>query len=99
MENFSTPQRALVPWAANLATLVVVVSAIGWSNGQRHTGPAAETAANTPTQQPGLQAVPVQAVPVQAPGNAQPSQAGWPAKTTALPADGLQVVGFTANRR
>ena len=94
MENFSTPQRALVPWVANLATLVVVVSAIGWSSGQRLTAPAGETAATKPTQIPVLQAV-----PVQAPGNAQPSQAGWPAKTTALPADGLQVVGFIPTRR
>ena len=94
MENFSTPQRALVPWVTNLATLVVVVSAIGWSSGQRHTASAAQTAAARPTQQPVLRAV-----PVQAPGNAQPSQASWPAKTTALPADGLQVVGFIPTRR
>ena len=83
-----------MPWAANLATLVVVVSAIGWSNGQRPSAAAGETAATAPTPQPVLQAV-----PVQAPGNAQPSQATWPAKTTALPVDGLQVVVFTPARR
>ena len=77
-----------MPRVANLVTLVVVVSAIGWSGGQRPSAVAGETAATTP--------LPVlQAVPVQSPSIARPNQANWPAKTTTLPVDGLQVVGFT----
>ncbi len=42
MESFSTPSRSIVPTLANLATLVAVVSATGWSGWHRpaHAQPA-----------------------------------------------------------
>jgi hypothetical protein len=35
MENFSTPRHRLLPWAANTATLAVVLAATVWSGAQR----------------------------------------------------------------
>ena len=90
MENFSTPQRATLPWIANLATLAVVVAAIGWSGGKRPELPTAAVSAAVPAS---TQTAPVaDQVPAQQPG-ANPSS--WPAKTTSRPIDGLQAVGYS----
>ena len=96
MENFSTPRQPLVPHLANLATLVVVVSATLWSNAQRPAGsPAEATLAVPATIQKQPAATPHPALPAQA-----PTLVNWPAQSTAIPRDGLQAVGFTgANRR
>jgi hypothetical protein len=96
MENFSTPRPTLVPRLANLATLAVVVLATWWSNAQRPADVAAESALSTPAPQ---LIVPVQQAPAAAPTPGA-IQAHWPSKTTALPRDGLQAVGYpTATRR
>ena len=90
MENFSTPQRATLPWIANLATLVVVVAAIGWSGGQRPHLPTAAVSAAVPAS---TQAAPVaDQVPAPQPGAAQ---GRWPANTTPRLIDGLQAVAYS----
>lgn len=82
----------MVPWAANLATLAVVVATIGWSSEQRP-GPASVEAAAV---RPSGQAAPVVPVSDQAPApQSGVSQAHWPVKTSALAADGLKTVGYT----
>lgn len=89
MENFSTPPRATLPWIANLATLVVVVAAIGWSGGQRPDLPTAAVTAAVPAS---TQTAPVaDQAPAPQPGA---TQSRWPAKTTSRPIDGLQAVGY-----
>jgi hypothetical protein len=91
MENFSTPRRATLPWIANLATLAVVVAAIGWSGEQRPDMPTAAAAA-APA------ATAAQTAPAAGQGiAAQPGghQGHWPAKLTPRLIDGLQVVGYT----
>ena len=80
-----------MPWIANLATLAVVVSAIGWSGGQRPDAPPVSAASAVP-------AAKVQTAPaadrgtVMHPG-AHPGR--WPVKTPARPINGLQAVGYT----
>ena len=90
MENFSTPQRTSLPWIANLATLAVVVAAIGWSGVQRPAEATAAAAVSAPAE--------VQAAPV-ADHHPQPREATppgrWPDKTTARSVDGLQAVGYS----
>ena len=99
MENISTPQRAALPWIANLATLAAVVAAIGWSGAQRPDAPTAAAAATVPT------AAATVTVTVTAPAadhGAVPrdgaQQGRRPVKTPARPLDGLQVVGYTPNQ-
>ncbi len=88
MENFSTTRAALLPRAANLATLAVVVAATWWSGAQRPLAqdPLASQAAQPATRQAADQAATA--------GTA--STARWPVQTTSLPRDGLQPVGFQA---
>jgi hypothetical protein len=93
MENFSTPQRAALPWIANLATLTVVLAAIGWSGVQRPDEPSAAAAATLPTAG--------QVAPVSDPNTAPHTgsqQGRWPAKTTMRPLDGLQAVGYNGHQ-
>jgi hypothetical protein len=90
MENFSTPQRATLPWIANLATLAVVVAAIGWSGVQRPDEAAAATAVAVPAA--------AQTAPVVDRGEAPQTgatQGRWPAKTTMRAVEGLQTVGYS----
>ena len=101
MENISTPQRAALPWIANLATLAVVVAAIGWSGAQRPDAPTTAAAATVPT----ATATATAAAPAPAPAadhGAVPrdgaQQGRRPVKTPARPLDGLQVVGYTPNQ-
>jgi hypothetical protein len=93
MENFSTPPRATLPWIANLATLAVVVAAIGWSGVQRPAESSAAASVSAPTT--------VQAAPV-ADHRAQPREAAqqgrWPDKITLRSIDGLQVVGYSPSQ-
>jgi hypothetical protein len=89
MENFSTPRRATLPWIANLATLAVVIAAIGWSGEQRPDLPAA--AASAAPAAAGITPVVEHSAAKQSGAN----QGRWPAKTTARSIDGLQAVGYT----
>ena len=86
MENFSTPPRAALPWIANLATLAVVVAAIGWSGEQRPAAPTAAAAVVLPTAP--------QTTPVADQGQAGAQQGQWPVKTLSPTIDGLQAVGY-----
>ena len=90
MENFSTPSRATLPWIANLATLAVVVAAIGWSGEQR---PDVSTAAASAALPTATQTAPVTAQAQDAQMGAKPGQ--WPVKVPSPPIDGLQAVGYT----
>ena len=97
MENISTPQRAALPWIANLATLAVVVAAIGWSGAQRPDAPTTAAAATVPT------ATATAAAPAPAADHGAVPRDGAqhgrrPVKTPARPLDGLQVVGYTPNQ-
>jgi hypothetical protein len=90
MENFPTPQRANLPWIANLATLVAVVTAIGWSGGQRPHLPTAAVSAAAPVS---TKATPVaNQVPAPQPAAAQ---GRWPTKATSRVLDGLQAVAYS----
>jgi hypothetical protein len=90
MENFSTPQRAALPWIANLATLAVVVAAIGWSGEHRPDAPVAAALVVAPAA---AQSTPVAGQETAVQPSAQPGR--WPAKTTTRSIDGLQAVGYT----
>lgn len=93
MEDFSTPLRATTPWIANLATLAVVLAAIGWSSEQRPAGSTTDASATMP-------AVP-QALPAldsAAPALPTATPARWPVQTTAVPLEGVQVVGLQSSK-
>jgi len=89
MENISTPRAALLPRAANLATLAVVVAATWWSGAQRPagqsvlaaTGAAATMAATGPSAQRQL--------PVLTSTAADPL-----ASAATIAREGLQTVGY-----
>jgi hypothetical protein len=98
MENFSTQRAPLLPQAANLATLAVVVAATWWSGSQR---PADTAALNA--QAPARQVSTTTAAlrQSQAPGlGATGSPMSRPVVAQTLPLDGLQAVRYqpTANR-
>lgn len=80
---------AALPRAANLATLVVLVSATWWSGAQR---PAEQAA-----QAPGV-AIQSAAAALPRPHAADLVEAdatvGWPVQAHAAPRDGLQTVGY-----
>ena len=97
MENISTPQRAALPWIANLATLAVVVAAIGWSGAQRPDAPTTAAAATVPTAT-ATAAAPAPAADHGAVPRDGAQQGRRPVKTPARPLDGLQVVGYTPNQ-
>lgn len=88
MENFSTTRVAMLPRAANLATLAVVVAATWWSGAQRPADRATldiqaatrATTAAAPRQPANLPAA--------------EGAANWPVQATTLPRDGLQAVGY-----
>jgi hypothetical protein len=86
-----------VPWAANLATLAVVVAATGWSATQRPAespATAAVLAAATPAATlPRL--APVPAAAKHAPGTPALHTA-WPAGANGLPREALQPVVYNA---
>jgi hypothetical protein len=89
MENFPTPQRQMLPWVANVATLAVMVAATWWSSDQRPDDPvqAATVAMPSPVAMPPVHQ------PVVAPAPAA-TQAIWPAQTTSLQGDGLKPVSY-----
>lgn len=98
MENFSTPPRAVVPWVANLATLVVLVTAAWWSNANRPAAVAGESALAAPAAAPGA-LTPATAAPADASGTAPPAgERAWPRQTTATAREGLQTVSFGPSR-
>lgn len=94
----------MVPLAANIITLAVVVSATWWSSAQRPlaggvdlqrlTAQASASPSIVPTQ-PQI-AIQAQSTPLQSHGV---TQAVWPAPATSLQADGLKPVGFTTALR
>lgn len=98
MEKISTSRAALLPRAANLATLTVVVAATWWSGAQR---PVAQPglAADRPARvvaltDAGLQQ-PAPALGQAAQGAAAPTAVSWPAQAAATVArEGLQTVGY-----
>ena len=95
MENFPThrPYRVL-PWAANVCTLVVMVAVTWWSSEQRPASvtpdlsAAAITAATEKqkqiTRQPAVAPAPVA------------TQATWPAQTSSVQTEAVKTVGYTA---
>ncbi|MBL8351450.1 MAG: hypothetical protein JNL87_14205 [Burkholderiaceae bacterium] len=93
MENFSTPQRSATPWIANLATLAVVLAAIGWSSEQRPVGSATDAAATMPAAPHALPALDSAAQPLPT-----ATQARWPMQTTAVAVEGVQVVGLQSSK-
>jgi hypothetical protein len=89
MEDFSTPSRAATPWIANLATLAVVIAAIGWSSEQRPTAQLAQATAPAPASTPAQPMADTKPMPALA-----APQPRWPAQATSLPADGMQIVSL-----
>lgn len=91
MESFSTNRMALLPRAANWATLVVVVSATWWSSAQRPVEQAAQApgaaAQRTATALPLPHAADLAEVD---------TSAGWPVQANVAARGGLQSVGYQA---
>ncbi len=93
MENFSTSQVALLPRAANLATLAVVVLATWWSGAQR---PASQPVlASSVTASAATAALPLQQSAELASAAPTAGSAHWPVQAAAVPRDTIQAVGFT----
>lgn len=91
MESFSANCMALLPRAANLATLAVLVSATWWSSAQRPADQAAQ--APRAASQSTAAALP----PPHAADLAEvDATAVWPAQANAAARDGLQAVGYQA---
>ncbi len=90
MEKISTSRVALLPRAANLATLAVVVAATWWSGAQRPLEQpvmaATQTTAAASVAQPLRQASEL--------STASTTQASWPVQATTLSRDSMQAVGF-----
>jgi hypothetical protein len=87
MENFSTPRHRLLPWAANIATVVVVLAATVWSGAQR----PADRELSFAEPVTSLHVPEQSAVTVPAKG-AKPG--GWSAPSTLVTRDALQSVGY-----
>lgn len=93
MEDISTPSRAATPWIANLATLAVVIAAIGWSSEQRPTAQLAHAPTATPAStQAQSRADNVLVTPTSA------AETRSPVMTTSFQADGLQIVSLQTSR-
>ena len=95
MENFPTPSSyRVLPWAANVCTLVVMVAVTWWSSEQRPTSvtpdlsAAAVTAAAETRKQISRQPVPAP-MPLA-------TQATWPAQTSSVQTEVVKTVGYTA---
>ena len=99
MEDFSTPRRPLLPIAANLCTLAVVISATWWSAAQRSDigAAAAQQQSSVAEQAPALPRVqaPASVKPVAAPQGdaAQWTLSGKDMRATVAT---LQPVGYQA---
>ncbi len=94
MEITSTPQRAVLPRAANLVTVAALVAATWWSGTQRN----ADLAAATPQATPAPATAAVDAAPA-LPARPAPELATAQSTRRTLPAatrfhDGVQTVGF-----
>ena len=95
MENFPTPRHhQVLPWAANLCTLVVMVAATWWSSAQRpapeapnHSSAATSVAIENQKQIPRQSEV--APVPVA-------TQATWPAQTSTVQTDTVKTIGYAA---
>lgn len=103
MEKISTPRAALLPRAANLATLAVVVAATWWSGAQRPVGQAMLATADTPPATTTADAS-VQRQPAMLTATAAATSTGaaiaattWPAQAaTSIAREGLQAVSYQA---
>ena len=92
MENFSTSHGSLLPRAANLATLAVVVLATWWSAAQR---PASQPdLASAVTAKAATAALPLQQAAELASVPTAEGSARWPVQAAAVPRDAIQAVGF-----
>ena len=89
MENLSTQRVASLPRAANLATLVVLVTATWWSSAQRPVEQAAR--AQPAASQRAAAELPL---PRAADLAEVDTTTGWTAQAKAATRDGLQTVGF-----
>ena len=104
MEKNSTPRADLLPRAANLATLAVVVSAMWWSGAQRPAGhvpalAAAQAPAVAETNDALSQRQPAVLTAISNPTGAT-TAANWPAQTaTTIAREGLQAVGYQTRTR
>ena len=95
MENFPTlgPHRVL-PWAANICTLVVMVAATWWSSEQRPAPVASDlSAAAVTTAAEKQKQISRQLAPAPAP---VATQATWPAQTSSVQTEAVKTVGYTA---
>ncbi len=95
MENFPTPSHhQVLPWAANLCTLVVMVAATWWSSAQRPApeSPELSSVANSVAAKNQKQ------IPRQPPVAPAPvaTQATWPAQTSSVQTDSVKTISYTA---
>ena len=96
MEKISTSAVALLPRAANLATLAVVVLATWWSGAQRPVSQADIASASSGATAPSTAALPLHQAGEQSTGGATAMTASWPAAATSIARDSLQAVSFQA---
>lgn len=101
MEKISTPRADLLPRAANLATLVVVASAMWWSGAQRPAGqPVIAVSDSLPAAQVASATAPRPLAVTATTGGATAVAATWPAQAaTTIARDGLQPVGYQTRAR
>ena len=97
MENFPTPSPyRVLPWAANVCTLVVMVAVTWWSSAQRPTSVTPDLSAAAVTAAPETQKqISRQPAPAPAPAPVA-TQATWPAQTSSVQTEAVKTVGYTA---
>jgi len=95
MENFPTPRHhQVLPWAANVCTLVVMVAATWWSSAQRP-APGAPELSSVATSVATEKQKQISRQPAADPAPVA-TQATWPAQTSSVQTDTVKTIGYTA---
>lgn len=94
MEKISTSAVALLPRAANLGTLAVVVLATWWSGAQRPVGQPQLAGAQSTAAAPATAALPLHQSSEMSAGGPTAISVSWPAAAANVARDSIQSVSF-----